>query len=413
MHRWFAHFGILAALAGIAVCSGCSAQNESGELERMAKSSVALIDGCTDQAHTQCTLAGCGCLNNVCTSTPVQRLRARQGGRLSAERRTYCEEYSCGCSNNMCSGGACTNPTQYPGMYTKVDGCTATERNTCASQAGACLNKKCSGPPPLIYRTDGCSDTKRLSCAGTGCGCQGEECSGGSCGYNTGGCTEAQINAFAQFGCGSGGYSAGPAVHQQLQWSRFRRRWRRRFSRFRSSVRVTTSPSDTFPVTKVEFYDNGALVGTDSNVADSPFRHQWSITNANNGTRSWVAKAYNGTAMFATAAVSVTVNIPSTLVPSTVTVIPNPTASETKGSDWESGVPASSATTSSYLAATNIQKVNMYRTTVPLPNGQSPSLRPTLVFVHGGGWSAGSCTTGANCPDPLARRILLSSRCGT
>jgi acetyl esterase/lipase len=52
----------------------------------------------------------------------------------------------------------------------------------------------------------------------------------------------------------------------------------------------------------------------------------------------------------------------------------------------------------------NTQKVDFYPAIGNLPNGQAPARRPTLVYVHGGGWGSDSCTAGTACPDPLARK---------
>jgi chitodextrinase len=56
------------------------------------------------------------------------------------------------------------------------------------------------------------------------------------------------------------------------------------------TVTITASASDNVGVTKVEFYDNNSLKGTD---ITSPYNYSWSITSSDNGTHSWTAKAYD------------------------------------------------------------------------------------------------------------------------
>jgi len=56
------------------------------------------------------------------------------------------------------------------------------------------------------------------------------------------------------------------------------------------TVAVAASTSDNVGVTRVEFYDNGALRGTDT-VA--PFSWSWSVSSGVNGSHSWTARAYD------------------------------------------------------------------------------------------------------------------------
>src|SRR3990172_3975075 len=77
------------------------------------------------------------------------------------------------------------------------------------------------------------------------------------------------------------------------------------------TVTITASASDNVGVTKVEFYDGATLKGTDT---ASPYTYAWSFTNANNGTHSWTAKAYDTAGNISTSGiVSLTVNIDTTL----------------------------------------------------------------------------------------------------
>ena len=73
------------------------------------------------------------------------------------------------------------------------------------------------------------------------------------------------------------------------------------------TVTVTANASDNVGVSKVEFYRNGALAGTDT---ASPYSYAWSISSSLNGSHSWTSKAYDAAGNAASsAASSVTVNI--------------------------------------------------------------------------------------------------------
>jgi endoglucanase len=74
------------------------------------------------------------------------------------------------------------------------------------------------------------------------------------------------------------------------------------------TLSLTAAASDNVAVSKVEFRDGSALVGTDSSP---PFTASLALTSANNGTHSYTATAIDGAGNAATsAAVTVTVNIP-------------------------------------------------------------------------------------------------------
>ncbi|OHA81876.1 MAG: hypothetical protein A2675_01895 [Candidatus Yonathbacteria bacterium RIFCSPHIGHO2_01_FULL_51_10] len=75
------------------------------------------------------------------------------------------------------------------------------------------------------------------------------------------------------------------------------------------TVTINATASDNSGVSKVEFYDNNVLKGTDT---ASPYSYSWSIaSSADNGTHAWTVKAYDATGNTATSgSVSVTVNIP-------------------------------------------------------------------------------------------------------
>jgi hypothetical protein len=56
------------------------------------------------------------------------------------------------------------------------------------------------------------------------------------------------------------------------------------------TVTVAASATDNIGVAKVEFYDGSVLLGTDATL---PFSYDWAVTNANNGSHSLTAKAYD------------------------------------------------------------------------------------------------------------------------
>lgn len=105
-----------------------------------------------------------------------------------------------------------------------------------------------------------------------------------------------------------------------------------------STITLTATASDNVGVTKVEFYDGTTLLGTDTSA---PYTQAVSLTAANNGTRSYTAKAFDAAGNTkVSAAASVTVNIagsgdttaPSVSVtasPSSVTAAGNVTLSAT------------------------------------------------------------------------------------
>jgi hypothetical protein len=74
------------------------------------------------------------------------------------------------------------------------------------------------------------------------------------------------------------------------------------------TVTIYATASDNVGVTKVEFYDNGVIKGTDTTNA---YTYAWTFATADNGTHNWTAKAYDavGNAKISTA-VSYTVSVP-------------------------------------------------------------------------------------------------------
>jgi hypothetical protein len=95
------------------------------------------------------------------------------------------------------------------------------------------------------------------------------------------------------------------------------------------TVTISASASDNVGVSGVRFYDNGALVSTDTSA---PYAHNWSFTSANNGTHSWTATAYDAAGNLASAIKSLNVNIAvADTTPPTVSI-----TSPASGSDYTS-----------------------------------------------------------------------------
>jgi hypothetical protein len=73
------------------------------------------------------------------------------------------------------------------------------------------------------------------------------------------------------------------------------------------TVTLAASASDNVGVTRVEFYDGSALLGTDTT---SPYSYSWAITSTNSGSHSLTAKAYDAVGNSkVSAAVNITVSI--------------------------------------------------------------------------------------------------------
>ncbi|WP_369409098.1 cellulose binding domain-containing protein [Deinococcus arboris] len=80
------------------------------------------------------------------------------------------------------------------------------------------------------------------------------------------------------------------------------------------NVTLTATASDNVGVTKVEFYQGTRLLSTDTTA---PFTASEAVISANNGSRSYSAKAFDAASNTKTAAATVTVSIGSTPPPST------------------------------------------------------------------------------------------------
>jgi 3-phytase len=72
-------------------------------------------------------------------------------------------------------------------------------------------------------------------------------------------------------------------------------------SRFTTAgtVAVAAATADDRGVTKVEFYDNGRLAGTEDTA---PFSYSWAVSSADNGAHRWTAKAFDAAGNAATSA---------------------------------------------------------------------------------------------------------------
>src|SRR5207249_3380054 len=66
---------------------------------------------------------------------------------------------------------------------------------------------------------------------------------------------------------------------------------------FTQTVSIVASAFDNVGVTKVEFYDGGVLKGT---ATTAPYSYPWSIAQADDGTHTWTAKAYDAAGNTAT-----------------------------------------------------------------------------------------------------------------
>ncbi|MFC6663273.1 Ig-like domain-containing protein [Deinococcus multiflagellatus] len=79
------------------------------------------------------------------------------------------------------------------------------------------------------------------------------------------------------------------------------------------AVSLSASATDNVGVTKVEFYQGSTLLGTDTSA---PYTASETVSSANNGTRTYTAKAFDAAGNTKSASASVTVNIAGTTPPS-------------------------------------------------------------------------------------------------
>jgi len=93
------------------------------------------------------------------------------------------------------------------------------------------------------------------------------------------------------------------------------------------TVSITASAQDNVGVSKVEFYDGGVLKKT---ATVAPYKHDWPVTAADNGSHSFVAKAYDPAGnLSSSSAVGVSVNIPVVVAAYTAPVLESVKASGT------------------------------------------------------------------------------------
>ena len=93
------------------------------------------------------------------------------------------------------------------------------------------------------------------------------------------------------------------------------------------TVTVNASASDNVGVTKVEFYKNNTLYGTDWSA---PYNRSWLFTDADNGTHSWTARAYDAAGNIKiSAGVNLTVNINAGDTQAPTVTISNPVSGTT------------------------------------------------------------------------------------
>ncbi|MBZ9711951.1 chitinase [Deinococcus multiflagellatus] len=78
------------------------------------------------------------------------------------------------------------------------------------------------------------------------------------------------------------------------------------------TVSLSATASDNVGVTKVEFYQGSTLLSTDTTA---PYTATETVTSANNGTRTYTAKAFDAAGNTKSASASVTVNISGTTPP--------------------------------------------------------------------------------------------------
>ncbi|HSH55676.1 MAG TPA: Ig-like domain-containing protein [Candidatus Limnocylindrales bacterium] len=130
-----------------------------------------------------------------------------------------------------------------------------------------------------------------------------------------------------------------------------------------STVTVTASASDSAGVTKVEFYIDGALKGTDTT---SPYAYAWNTTGVAAGSHTISSRAYDAAGNTSTSAlVSVTVTVPPTAVS-----IPfrmntgGPAFTDPSGANWQADTFATGGSVVSRdpaLAIANTTNDNLYR----------------------------------------------------
>ncbi|MDY7226159.1 PHB depolymerase family esterase [Hyalangium rubrum] len=148
------------------------------------------------------------------------------------------------------------------------------------------------------------------------------------------------------------------------------------------SVQVTANASDNVAVSKVEFFIDNTLVGTDS---ASPYAYAWNSATATNGTHALVAKAYDAagnTATSSTVSVTVSGGISDTTPPTVSITFPT-------GGATVAGAVDVTATASDDIGVTKVEFL-IDGTVV----GQGVSARQAGPFVYN--WNTTAYSTGVH-----------------
>ena len=118
------------------------------------------------------------------------------------------------------------------------------------------------------------------------------------------------------------------------------------------TVTITAAASDNVGVTSVEFYDGGTLKGADTTA---PYTYDWSFTDADNGTHTWTARAYDAAQNVSTS-IPVTLTVSIDITPPTVAISkPTNGANLTTSSTTVSGTASDPGSPASGVAAVEVR----------------------------------------------------------
>jgi hypothetical protein len=146
------------------------------------------------------------------------------------------------------------------------------------------------------------------------------------------------------------------------------------------NVTVNASATDNVGVSRVEFYRNGALQGTD---VTSPYTYSWSVNSAVNGSHSWTSKAFDAAGNAATSSpVSVSVDIPPPDTTAPSVTIQNPLSGTTYTTAQTVTVDASASDN------VGVSRVEFYK------GGVLQSTDTTSPYSHA--WSITSASNGSH-----------------
>ena len=166
------------------------------------------------------------------------------------------------------------------------------------------------------------------------------------------------------------------------------------------NVNLTATASDNSgTVSRVEIYDNGALVNACTKTA-APFTCTIAMTSANNGSHSYTAKAYDPSSNSATSGpVIVTVNIPVTdTTPPTVSLTASPTTVTAAGnvtltataSDAQSGISQVAFLEGTTVIANCTRTATPYTCVIPMTSANNGTHSYTARATNGATLSATS-----------------------